>query len=209
VSGVLILGAGGHGKVIADILLAQGTEVLGFLDDTPAAQGTTRLGLPVLGPIDSLLDYHPSGLILGIGENRARKMIAERLGSAVQNLWCNAIHPRATISPFVHLGRGVVIAAHVAINPDTILGDHVIINTGATVDHDCRIGDYAHIAPGSHLAGTVTIGAGTLVGVGTAIIPGRSVGAWSVIGAGSVVVRDIGDGVTAKGVPARTEQSQR
>src|SRR4051794_39245546 len=131
-SGVLILGAGGHGKVGADILRCQGVAVGGFLDDDPASWGTTRLDLPGLGAIDRYHEFAPDGLALGIGANAIRRQIVERLGSAAQALWRPAIHPRATIAASARLGRGVVIAAGVVANPDTLLGDFVIINTGAT-----------------------------------------------------------------------------
>jgi sugar O-acyltransferase (sialic acid O-acetyltransferase NeuD family) len=203
--GVLIIGAGGHGKVIADIFLCQGVSVMGFLDDDPTTWGTTQLNLPVLGGIDSLPDYDPDGIVLGIGSNEARRTLAEMWDSRVKSLWCSAIHPRATIAASVRMGHGVVVAAGAVINPDSVLGDHVIINTGSTVDHDCTIGDYAHIAPGVSLAGGVSIGQGALMGLGSTIIPDRSVGNWSVVGAGAVVVRDIPDRVLAKGVPAHWE----
>jgi sugar O-acyltransferase (sialic acid O-acetyltransferase NeuD family) len=202
-SGILILGAGGHAKVVADILRCQGLRVAGFLDDDPQTWGTTRLGLSVLGAIASFADYQPDGLVLGIGANQVRGQLVERLGPAVQALWCNAIHPRATVTASVRLGRGVVIVAGAVVNPDTVLGDHVIINTGATVDHDCVIGDYVHIAPGVHVCGGVQIGSYAFIGVGAALTPGRRVGAQATVGAGAVVVRDVPPGVTAKGIPAR------
>jgi sugar O-acyltransferase (sialic acid O-acetyltransferase NeuD family) len=202
-SGILILGAGGHAKVVADILLCQGLDVRGFLDDDPRTWGATRLDLPVLGAISTYKDHAPDGLALGIGDNAARKQVVEQMGQAAQGLWHIAIHPRATIAASARLGRGVVIAAGAVLNPDSVLGDYAILNTGATVDHDCSIGAYAHIAPGTHLSGGVSIGCGTLVGVGASVAPGCSVGEWSALGAGVVVVRDVPGGVTAKGVPAR------
>jgi sugar O-acyltransferase (sialic acid O-acetyltransferase NeuD family) len=200
--GILIIGAGGHGKVIADIFLCQGVSVMGFLDDDPTTWGTTQLNLPVLGRIDTLLDYDPDGIVLGIGSNADRRALAEMWDSRIESRWRSAIHPRATIAASVRMGHGVVVAAGAVINPDSVLGDHVIVNTGGTVDHDCKIGDYAHIAPGVSLAGGVTIGQGTLMGIGSTIIPDRSVGDWSIVGAGAVVVRDIPDRVRARGVPA-------
>jgi sugar O-acyltransferase (sialic acid O-acetyltransferase NeuD family) len=202
-SGILILGSGGHGKVVADILRSAGCEVAGFLDDAPGHVGMRVLDLPILGTVDGYAAHRPSGLILGIGANHIRQRIAGQLGSAAAQLWCNAIHPRATVAQSARLGRGVVVAAGAVINPDAVIGDHAIINTGATVDHDSIIGDYAHVAPGAHLAGQVTVGAGVLIGVGAAITPSCSIGDWAVVGAGAVVVRDIPASVRAKGVPAR------
>lgn len=202
-SGILILGAGGHAKMIADILLRQGLPVKGYLDDNPAAWGTTPLGLPVLGSIDSYMDHQPDGLIMGIGVNAIRRAVVERLGNAVDDLWCNAIHPDTTIAASVRLGKGVMISARAVINVDTVIGDHVIINTGAVVEHDCRVGHYAHVAPGSILTGGVTIGEGAFLGAGSVVIPGCAIGEWAVTGAGAVVVRDVPPSVTVKGIPAR------
>jgi sugar O-acyltransferase (sialic acid O-acetyltransferase NeuD family) len=204
-SGYLVLGAGGHAKVVADILLCQKLPVLGFLDDDSSKWGTVCLNLPVLGSIDSYADYQPDGLILGIGSNSRRQNIVHRLGKQIRDLWYSAIHPSATIARSARIGHGVVIAAGGIINPDVRIGDHAIINTGATVDHDCVIGDYAHVAPGARLAGGVNVGQGALVGIGASVIPGKSIGDWAVIGAGAVVVRDISAHKTAKGVPARWE----
>ncbi len=201
--GVLILGAGGHGKVVADILLCQDVPVLGFLDDNPRLEGQARLGLPVLGAIASYSRYEPSGLTLGIGDTTQRRRVVQRCGPAAHHLWRNAIHPRATIAASARLGRGVTVSAGAVVNPDATLGDHVIINTGATVDHECVVAAYGHIAPGAHLAGCVRIDEGALVGTGANVCPGCSIGAWSIVGAGAAVVRDIPAGVTAIGVPAR------
>lgn len=202
-SGILIIGAGGHGKVVADILLGQSMPVLGFLDDDPTTWGTSRLGLPVLGAIDAFSDYSPEGLVMGIGSNALRQDIVRRFGSLAQELWRSAIHPKAILAPSARIGRGTVIAAGAIVNPDAFVGEHVIINTGATVDHDCHIGDFVHIAPGVHLAGGVHVGEGSLVGIGSKVIPNRCIGQWTTIGAGAVVVDDIPSHTVAVGVPAR------
>ena len=202
-SGVLILGAGGHAKVIADILFCQGTVVQGFLDDDPELWGRTRLGLPVLGAINQCFKYEPDGLIIGIGNNLVRQRIAELLTPQALSLWCNAIHPQATIAGSVQMGRGIVVGAKAVINPDSILGHHVVINTAATVDHDCTINDFAHVAPGVNLGGEVFVGKGAFLGIGSSLIPGIRIGDWAKIGAGSVVVRDLPSGSVAFGVPAK------
>ncbi|MDQ2828753.1 MAG: acetyltransferase [Chloroflexota bacterium] len=201
--GVLILGAGGHGKVVADILLCQGVPVLGFLDDDPMLEGHARLGLPIVGRIDAYPCYEPSGLVLGIGDTAQRRWVVRRCGAEAQPLWRNAIHPRAIVAASARLGQGVTISAGAVVNPDASLDDHTIVNTGATVDHDCVVAAYGHIAPGASLAGGVRIGEGVLIGVGANICPNCSIGDWAVVGAGATVVRDIPAGVTAVGVPAR------
>lgn len=203
--GLLIVGSGGQGKIAADILLLHGVEVQGFLDDNPASWGTFVLGLPVLGAINEYADYEPDGLVMGIGSNKARRLVAERLGTAAQPLWCNAIHPRAIIANATTIGTGVVIAANAVINSDTILEDFVSLAAGSVVSHDCQIGAYTHIAPGVYLAGNVKVGQGVLLGIGSVITPGHSVGDWAIVGAGAVVVKDVPERVTAKGLPARWE----
>lgn len=200
-SAILVVGAGGHGKVVADILVQQGKIVTGFVDDDPSLRGQMRLKLPVIGAIEDCDHYNDHVLACGIGSNAARKTVAERIGANADR-WISAIHPSAIIAPSVSLGHGVVIAAGAIINPDAVIGDFAIINTGVTVDHDCEIGAYCHIAPGVNLAGGVRVGQGTLVGIGASVIPCRNIGQWAVIGAGAVVTADIPDHVTAVGVPA-------
>jgi sugar O-acyltransferase (sialic acid O-acetyltransferase NeuD family) len=204
---VLILGAGGHAQVVADILLrAQQTGAsaypIGFLDDNPALIGTTIMGLPVLGTIAQLDKIEHDAVIVAIGDNRTRARLFELVRARGENI-ANAIHPTAVLTTDVHLGHGVMICAGVVVNTGTVIGDNVILNTGCTVDHHNHIGNHAHIAPGVHLGGNVTIGEGALVGIGAVVIPQRTIGAWSVIGAGSVVTKDIPAYVTAVGVPAR------
>ncbi|MCK6581119.1 MAG: acetyltransferase [Anaerolineae bacterium] len=201
-SRVVILGAGGHAKVVADILQMRGVEVAGFLDDNPLLWGKKLLGLPVLGAIEAFSDFMPCKFVCGIGSNAVRKEIIRCLGDTAADFWETAVHPRATIARSVNLGCGSVVAAHAVINPDCFIGEHVIVNTGATVDHDCTLSDYVHLAPGAHLAGGVNVAEGTLVGIGSQVIPGCKVGAWSTVGAGATVVADIPDYVVAKGTPA-------
>jgi len=201
--GLLVLGAGGHAKVVADILTMAGCSVRGFLDDDQAIWGQTRLGLPVLAALAAYAQFTPDGLVVGIGTNQIRQRVVARLGSSTTALWRNAIHPQAIIARSVRSGSGVVIGAGAIVNPDSLLGDHVIINTGASVDHDCTIGDYTHIAPGVHLAGGVHVGRGVLIGIGASVAPLCTIGDFAVIGAGATVVCDIPAGVVAKGVPAR------
>lgn len=206
-SRVIILGAGGHAQVVADILLrayeaGANCEPIGFLDDDPSLVGVMILGLPVLGLIAELDKFTHDAIIIAIGDNRTRSHIFEVMQMRGEQI-LNAVHPTAVLAPDIHLGKGIVICAGVVVNTGTVIGDNVILNTGCTVDHHNRIGDHVHIAPGVHLGGNVTIGEGTLVGIGAIVLPGRTIGVWSVIGAGSVVTKDIPDHVTAVGVPAR------
>jgi acetyltransferase EpsM len=199
----IIIGAGGHGKVIADMMLRQGMDVLGFLDDNPALVGLSIFGLPVLGLLDQWKDFEPDGLVAAIGSNAVRRTVVQRLEMTASPPWVTIIHPNAVIAQSVQIGIGTVIMAGAVVNADAKLGNHAIINTGATVDHDCVIGDFAHVAPGAHLAGDVTVGEGVLLGVGCAVIPGCDISENAIIGAGGVVICDIPRNVVAIGVPAR------
>ncbi len=210
---VLILGAGGHAQVVADILLRvhdAGTnwKPVGFLDDDSALAETVILGLPVLGSIAQLDEFDHDAVIVAIGDDRTRARIFESVRARGEQI-VNAIHPAAVLAPDVRLGEGVMICAGVVVNTGTVIGDNVILNTSCTVDHHNHIGNHAHIAPGVHLGGDVTIGEGTLIGIGATVIPQRTVGAWSVIGAGSVVSKDIPAHATAVGMPARVIQTAR
>jgi sugar O-acyltransferase (sialic acid O-acetyltransferase NeuD family) len=204
---VLILGAGGHGHVVADILLQTNQaradcKVVGFLDDDPALADTAILGLPVLGAIAQIGEFNHDAVIIAVGDNRVRARLFQLLRAQGKRM-VNAIHPSAVLAPNVRLGEGVMICAQVVVNTSTVIGDTVILNTGCTVDHHNAIGAHAHIAPGVHLGGNVSIGDGALVGIGAAVIPGRSIGDWAVIGAGAVVIKDVPAHTTAVGVPAQ------
>jgi len=204
---VLILGAGGHAQVVADILLraheaGADCRPVGFLDDNLALAGTQIMGLQVLGAITRLDEFDHDAVIVGIGDNRARSCVFELLQERGRRI-ANAIHPSAVLAPDVRLGVGVTICAGVVVNTGTVIGDNVILNTGCTVDHHSRIGDHAHVAPGVHLAGSVRVGKGTLIGIGAVVIVGASIGGWAVVGAGSAVTKDIPPYATAGGVPAR------
>jgi len=203
---LLIYGASGHAKVIIDIVERAGRyRIAGLLDDDPQLQNEEFFGYPVLGGGECLAqeNYRDHRLIIGVGDNFARREIWRRIRALADFSYVRAIHPAAQIGRAVQLGAGTVVMANVAINPAARIGRQAIINTGATVDHDCLIGDFAHISPGAHLAGSVQVGELTHLGVGTAVLPGVQIGARSVIGAGAVVICDIPDGVIAVGVPAR------
>jgi sugar O-acyltransferase (sialic acid O-acetyltransferase NeuD family) len=200
---IAIVGAGGHGKVVADAILARGADHLaGFLDDDPSLLGGTHFGFPVLGPTDSWQSHSIDAIVVGIGENMARKRHFDKLKAAGAKL-ATVVHPRATLGKGVALGEGVVAFAHVVVNPDTHVGVNTILNTASTVDHDCVIGAHCHLAPGVRIAGDVTLGEGVFAGIGAVVIPGISVGAWSVIGASAVVIRDAAEGAKLIGVPAK------
>ncbi len=197
---VAVIGAGGHAKVVIATLRAAGFTVQAVFDDNPSRTGFEVLGVPVLGPIDSLVNAGFSVAVIAIGDNAVRQRIAQRL---THMQWLTAVHPNAWVHPSVRLGAGTVVFAGAVIQPEAVVGEHVIINTGATVDHECTVHDFAHIAPGAHLAGRVTVEEGAFVGMGSSVIQTVRIGAWTTLGAGAVVTQDIPAHVTAVGVPAR------
>ena len=207
---ILIIGAGGHGQVVADILLANlksgraADRPIGFLDDDPTLRAKSFLGIPVLGLVDRLASIAHDAVILAIGNNRIRQTIFQRLLNNGEN-FANAVHPSAIIGTGVGLETGIVICAGVVINTGTKVGQNVILNTGCTVDHHNIIENHAHIAPGVHLGGDVTIGKGTLVGIGATVMPQRQVGCWSKVGAGAVVTRNVPAETTVVGIPAEVK----
>lgn len=187
-----LFGASGHGKVIKEIVEANGQEVEAFIDDNPEVNEVA--GKRVLHGVRNL-----SPVIVSIGVNRIRRKVAETL----EGPFGTAIHPSAVVSPSARIGEGTVVMAGAVVNADAVIGKHCIINTGASVDHECVIGDYCHIAPGCAVSGDVHVGEGTWIGVGTTIIQGVRVGKNCFVGAGSVVVKDIPDNSKAYGVPCR------
>jgi acetyltransferase EpsM len=196
----VIIGAGGHAKVIIDILKANGEHIAGFYDDHPQA---TLEDLPLLGMIKDITNDHPEyRYIIAIGNNEIRRKIAAQM----RNNGCEfgtAIHPSAIIGSEVIIGEGTVIMPNCVINHSSSVGTHTIINTAATVDHDCTIKDFVHISPGSHLAGNVTVGEGTHIGIGSSIIQSITIGTGSIIGAGAAVVNNTPDYTVAVGCPAK------
>jgi sugar O-acyltransferase (sialic acid O-acetyltransferase NeuD family) len=201
---LLIVGAGGHAKVVADAAIAsRNFELIGFVDDDPLLQGRPILdGLVVLGPTRDLDNWAHELIVVAVGNNADRRRLFTLLSQTGER-FATIVHPDASVARETTLGAGSVVFAGVVVNVHAHIGANVILNTAASVDHDSRVGDHAHIAPGAHLAGGCYVGAGTLIGIGAVLLPGRSVGSDVVIGAGAVVVNDLPDRVTAIGVPAR------
>jgi UDP-perosamine 4-acetyltransferase len=205
-NGVVIVGAGGHGKVVLDILRAAGQfKPVGFLDADPALTDSYVAGLPVLGSINAVATLRRQRVrraVVAIGDNRTRAQYAALLVEQGIEL-VNAIHPTAFVSPTATLGRNVVVAARAAVGTEARLADSVIVNTSAVVDHECDLGEAAHVCPAAALAGRVRVGRGAFIGAGARVIQCRTVGEYSTVGAGAVVIRDVLDETTVVGVPAR------
>ena len=190
---VIVIGAGGHGKVIADIIKRSGDIVIGFLDDDSSKSGC-------MGVISDCVKYKDKYFVIGMGSNSIRKRISEAYSGLK---YYTAIHPSADIADDVSVGEGTVIMAKAVINASSKIGKHCIVNTGAVIEHDNMIGDYVHIAPNATLCGTVKVGNITHIGAGAVIKNNTVIANDVVLGCGSVVVKNIIEAGTYIGVPAR------
>jgi len=207
---IFLFGAGGHAKVVASIIEAQGLYRIALVvDDDPLLTGTDFYGYRISGGREILFDKTAASQIkkglVAIGVNADRMAAARDLELARLTL-VTAVHPSAQVARGASIGSGTVVMAGAVINADATIGRLVIVNTGATIDHDCVIGDGAHIAPGCHLCGNVSVGAGVLVGAGSTVVPGVTIGARAVVGAGSVLIDDVPPGRTVTGNPARVAE---
>ena len=192
---LIIIGASGHGKVVADIAKRNGYDSIVFLDDDENVKECA--GFPVVGKTDEA----PGGeVFVAVGSASARKRLMQAYGDRKIPV---LIHPNATVADGVTFGEGTVVMAGAVINPGAAIGRGVIVNTSSSVDHDCVLGDYVHVAVGAHLCGTVRVGDNTWIGAGAVVSNNINVAHDCVLGAGAVVVRDIPAYCTAVGSPAR------
>jgi len=193
---LLVVGAGGHAKVVVDAAAESGWELAGVIGQP--GDPVEVLGVEVYSEPPNDID----GFIIAVGDNRIRaRMFDQYVALGFQPV--NVVHPRAVVAPNAVLGAGTFIAAGAVINPDARIGANVILNTGCTVDHDCNVAAHAHVGPGANLCGNVHVGEGALLGVGCCAIGGTHIGQWSVIGAGAAVVDDLPESSVCVGVPAR------
>lgn len=204
---MILLGSGGHARVLLDVLRLRGRRVLFAVDADAATHGRSVAGIVVRGGDDLVQEYAPDQVLLvhGVGSVRqceSRCQLFERMKSRGYG-FARIVHPSAVIASSTVLGEGVQILAGAVVQPDCRLDENVIVNTNASVDHDGWIGRHAHVGPGATLCGGVVVGERSHVGTGATIVQGRTIGARALIGAGAVVLRDVPDGATAYGVPAR------
>jgi acetyltransferase EpsM len=195
-SNFVLMGAGGHGAVVAEAIELSGGKIENFVDHFSTSKELCGYG--IVSEHNGLV-HDNSKFIVTIGDNVTRKTrVLER-----ERVYGIVKHPGASISKRSLLGEGSVVMAGVCINTNTRIGKHCIINTSSTIDHDCIIDDFVHVAPSSALAGGVEVGEGSFIGLGAFIIQGVKIGKWCVIGAGSVVIRDVPDFSVVAGVPAK------
>jgi len=204
---VVILGAGGHGQVVANVLLAMqaaGSPItpIGYVDDDAGAQGSLRLGLPVLGRRADLPHIDHDGVIVGVGDNALRRVLFDELCAAGETL-ITAVHPTAVISGGALLSKGTVVCALAVVGTDVRVGANVVVNALALLGHHTVVADHAHIGPGAHLGGEIAVGEGVLVGLGANVMSRRHLGAWCRVGAGALVDKEVAPRATVVGVPAR------
>ena len=204
---VIILGAGGHGRVVLDLVRSLGYDVAGFTDPGYTMPGQTIEGVPVIGGDDEILKQNRDSIYLalglgGTGDNTLRKRLFEKFSGLEYGFPCFA-HPSAFVAGTAVFGDGSVVMAKAAVQAGCRVGRNVIINTGAVIDHDCALGDHSHIAPGAVLSGNVSVGTGAHIGTGAVVIQNIRVGEGALVAAGAVVVRDVLPRATVMGVPAR------
>ncbi len=195
---LIIIGASGHGKVVADIARLNGYEDIVFLDDDERVKECA--GWPVLGKSTEILK---GDLFVAVGDADIRKRLMEmHEGRAFPVL----IHPSAVVSCDVEIGDGTVVMAGVVVNPEAKIGRGCIVNTSSSIDHDCVIGNYAHVSVGTHLCGTVKVGDKTWIGAGATIANNINICSGCMIGAGAVVIKDIDEPGIYIGVPAKRSE---
>lgn len=200
---LLIIGAGGHGRVVADTAQVIGAwEAVCFLDDKYAGEQGVSLW-PIVGASGVWSEYGKDefAIFVALGDNKKRLLLFQEIRNAGYSQ-PSLIHPAATVSPRSLIGEGCILSAGVVVNVGASVADAVIINTGATIDHDCQIGKAVHISPGANLAGGVCVGEASWVGIGACVKQNISIGKHVIIGAGAAVVADIIAGQTVVGVPA-------
>lgn len=203
---VIIIGNGGHAKVLVDCLRLKNVNIIGMLDKCPSS-GIEVTDIPILGDDCAIFDYPSDAVELvsgigSIGNTGLRTDIFNRfknLGYSFRSV----IHPNAIVSENCYLGEGIQIMAGAVINTGTQIAADTIVNTGAVIDHDCKIGSHVHIAPGVTISGGVRIGDGSHIGTGATIIQGVTIGERALIAAGAVVISDIASGSKVVGVPAK------
>ena len=202
---ILIYGAGGHAKVVADLTRSCKIDVVGFVDDTnPHRNGEAFYGSVVVSDVHEVRQKHSEidlNAIVAIGDCKARVRIAAELERGNFKL-VTLIHPAAVVSDSVRVGAGTVIMAGAMINANAHIGDNAIVNTGAIIEHDCVIEDGAHIGPGVRLGGNVKVGSETWIGIGAIVKDRVRIGKGVIVGAGSLVLKDVADHVTVYGSPA-------
>ncbi len=199
---LVVLGAGGHGKVVLDAAVSGSRPIWGLIDDDADKVGLEVLGYEVRSDVTSFLKMKAENIavIVAVGANKRREKLHHKIPAHLK--MGTVIHPAATISCSVKINVGTMIMAGAVINADTTVGAGVIINTNASIDHDCRLEDFVQVSPGATICGSVILGERSFVGAGATILQGLTVGSDAIVAAGAVVIEDVPAGSTVKGMPA-------
>lgn len=200
---LVLVGAGGHGKVVANSAELDGFRVVGFLDDDERAWGSSNSYGSVLGGLELLGSLRDIELIVCIGSGIAIRQIVHRVQSQVTVRWATVIHPSSIIARTANVGVGTAILGGSAVTVDTSVGRHCTVSGNSVVGHDNVLHDYVHVGPGATVCGNVEIGTGAFLGAGCTVLPGVEIGEWATIAAGAVVTARVPAGATVCGVPAR------
>ena len=202
---ILVIGAGGHARVVVDVAKSAGFEVCGIIDINFLSQKESIINTPVIGGMNTLKDYDPEsiGVAIALGKSELRsEYFIKILNSKFKII--SIISPTAIISKYVKMGKGVFVNAGAIISAEAIIGNNTIINSGAIVEHEVKIGKDSHVGPGVKIGGRTTIGDNTFIGLGATIIDNIKIGNCVTIGAGSVIINDIDPNTTIVGIPGRT-----
>ena len=200
---IVLIGYGGHGAVIAEILQLTGITILGYFDR--GRRLNDPFNLVYLGEESNVSKEMPSdtSFFISIGDNRRREKLSEWANEQNLSVASCVVHPHARISAFTSIGSGSMVGVQAVVNIGAKIGSGVILNTSSIIEHDCTVGDYSHVAPGAKVLGGVRIGKGCLIGSGAVILPGLEIGDYATVGAGAVVSKDVLPGLTVKGIPAK------
>jgi sugar O-acyltransferase (sialic acid O-acetyltransferase NeuD family) len=205
---VIVLGAGGHARVLIDTLQLLDTDIMGITDPDKTLWGQTLMDVDILGSDEKIFDIHPEriSLVNALGSTQSTKARQKLFETWQQRgyTFASVVHPKAVVARSVTLAEGVQVLAGAIINPQTTLGANSIVNTGAVLEHDCIIGEHVHLSPGVRIAGNVTIGQGTHVGIGSTVIQGLTIGKNCLIAAGAVVIHRVPDNAVVMGVPGKS-----
>ena len=207
---IVILGAGGHGRVILDICMIRGLAVRGFVDHGKSA-GNGLHGTEILGGDELMTDpefFENAAFIVGVGDREIRRKMITQV-QAYNGIFATLIHPAAIVSPRATIGEGTLVNAGAVVNIDARIGEHCILNTQCSIDHDCSLGDNVHICPGATLAGGVTCSEDAYIGSGATVLPNCRIGRGATVGGGAIVISDVDDGLTFLGVAGRISERDK
>jgi len=202
---VVMIGAGGHGKSVLNVLWQMGLDVEVVIDDSEEKYGKDLLGIPIVSYESAQAKEKGRKAVIAIGDNATRKSVAERFSHFE---WLAAISPLATVYPHAKVGKGSVIFPGTIIGADAVVGEHVIVSAQSAIAHDSHLGDFAHVAPGVMVGGGVQVMEGAFLAIGANVIPGVKIGSWAMLGAGATAMRDIPDQAKVYAHPAKVFNSQ-